>query len=151
MAEFRLSNFTSGAVLTAAELNTGLTYGTYTPVWTQSSTITHTRNWARYTVFGKLVVASIKLTSTTAGTAGNAIKITLPVNASSDNQALGTAVFDGLTGAEGARFALYDTSTTMVFSGPFSAADPMGTTNFGVSNTIASGNIFYCTLQYEAA
>lgn len=151
MAEFRLSNFTSGAVLTAAELNTGLTYGTYTPVWTQSSTITHTTNWARYTVFGKLVVASIKLTSTTAGTAGNTIKVTLPVNASSNNQALGTAVFDGLTSAEGARFALYDTSTTMVFSGAFSTADPMGTTNFGVSNTIASGNIFYCTLQYEAA
>lgn len=151
MAEFRLSNFTDGAVLTAAELNTGLTYATYTPVWTQGTTITHTKNWAQYTVFGKLVIASIKLTSTTAGTASNTIKVTLPVNASANNQSLGTAVFDGLFNADSARFALYDTSTTMVFSGAISATDPMGSNNLGSTVTIGSGDIFYCTLTYEAA
>ena len=151
MAEFRLSNFTDGAVLTAAELNTGLSYATYTPVWTQGTTITHTKNWAQYTVFGKLVIASIKLTSTTAGTATNTIKVTLPVNASANNQSLGTAVFANSGASGSARFALYDTSTTMVFSGPISGSDPMGVNTFGTSTTIASGNIFYCTLTYEAA
>lgn len=146
MAEFRLSNFTSGAVLTAAELNTGLTYATYTPVWTQSNTITHTKNWAQYTVFGKLVVASIRLTSTTAGTAGQIIKVTLPVNASSNNFILGTAVLTGVT----ARFALYDTSTTMVFGGAFGGSGA-ATGDFGTGTTVASTNVFNIALTYEAA
>ena len=92
MAEFRLSNFTSGAVLTAAELNTGLTYATYTPVWVQGTkTITHTKNWAQYTQFGKFVSGSVKLTSTTAGSTTSAIhQVTLPVNASTNNDVLGS-------------------------------------------------------------
>lgn len=146
MAEFRLSNFTSGAVLTAAELNTGLTYATYTPVWTQSNTITHTKNWAQYTVFGKLVVASIRLTSTTAGTAGQLIKVTLPVNASSNNLILGTAAFTGAAG----RFALYDTSTTMVFGGAIGGTNA-ATADFGTGTTVASTNVFNIVLTYEAA
>lgn len=149
MAEFRLSNFTDGSVLTAAELNTGLTYADYTPVWTQSTTITHTKNWAQYTVFGKLVTASIKLTSTTAGTAGQIIKVTLPVNASSNNFILGTAVLTGVAGVSG-RFALYDTSTTMVFGGAIGGANaPTG--DYGTSTTVASGNVLHIALTYEAA
>lgn len=92
MAEFRLSNFTSGAVLTAAELNTGLTYATYTPVWIiGTKTITHTKNWAEYTQFGKYVSGSVKLTSTTTGPATTGVhQVTLPVNANADNDVLGT-------------------------------------------------------------
>lgn len=91
MAEFRLSNFTSGAVLTAAELNTGLTFTDYDPVWVQGAkTITHTKNWARYTKFGKFVSGSVKLTSTTTGQSGGVVhQVTLPVEASTNNDVLG--------------------------------------------------------------
>jgi hypothetical protein len=93
MAEFRLSNFTSGGVLTAAELNTGLTYATYTPVWMQSTkTITNTLNFARFTQFGKYVSGTVKLTSTTSGTpAANTHQVTLPVEANTNNDVLGSA------------------------------------------------------------
>ena len=142
MAEFRLSNFTSGAVLTAAELNTGLTYASYTPVWTQSTTITNTLNLARYTQFGKLVIAQIQLTATTAGTNGEKITITLPVNASTNNKVLGMGYFRDLP-----RFALYDSSTTFAIGLPLTAAN-------GLTNTTGqtlNGNICTYQLTYEAA
>jgi hypothetical protein len=143
MAEFRLSNFTSGAVLTAAELNTGLTYATYTPVWTQSSIITHTLNTARYTQFGKLVIAEVQLTSTTAGTGGNKITISLPVNASSNNTVLGSG-----HAPSGPRFALYDTSTTMTIG--------VNQTNIAnalvnLTSEIQNGVTVIFKLNYEAA
>lgn len=91
MAEFRLSNFTSGAVLTAVELNTGLTYATYTPVWVQGAkTITHTLDWARFTQFGKYVSGTVKMTSTTTGAGTTSIhQVTLPVEANSNNNVFG--------------------------------------------------------------
>ena len=143
MAEFRLSNFTDGAVLTAAELNTGLTYATYTPVWTQSTIITHTLNTARYTQFGKLVIAEVQLTATTAGTAGNKVTISLPVNASSNNKVLGSG-----HAPSGPCLALYDTSTTMT----------IGVNQVNISNAIqnrtseiANGITVIFKLNYEAA
>ena len=147
MAEFRLSNFTDGAVLTAAELNTGLTYVDYTPVWTQGITITHTKTFARFTQFGKMVVASIRLLSTTAGTAGEVIKVTLPVNASSNNFILGHAAIGTTAGTQGARYALFDTSTTVVLGGAFAGTTPLVNTTVQINNT----SNLVCTLTYEAA
>ena len=143
MAEFRLSNFTSGAVLTAAELNTGLTYASYTPVWTQSNTITNTVNVARYTQFGKLVIAQIQLTSTTTGTAGNKITVSLPVNASSNNKILGSAFYN-----QAIRYALYDTSTTTMIGGnPTTFGAAFSNTTAGVGNA----DVVAFLLTYEAA
>ena len=143
MAEFRLSNFTSGAVLTAAELNTGLTYATYTPVWTQSTTITNTVNTARYTQFGKLVIAEIVLTATTAGTANNKVTISLPVNASSNNKVLGSGHYNS-----GFRFALYDTSTTMSIGANLAnTADSL----VNATSQTFNGSVVVFKLDYEAA
>lgn len=143
MAEFRLSNFTDGAVLTAAELNTGLTYATYTPVWTQGNTITHTVDTARYTQFGKLVIGEIVLTATTAGTANNKITISLPVNASSNNKTVGSGFFSNSD-----RFALYDTSTTMSLGLPSSTGTPLVNTTAGA---VPNGGVVVFQLTYEAA
>ena len=143
MAEFRLSNFTDGAVLTAAELNTGLTYATYTPVWTQSTIITHTVDTARYTQFGKLVIAEIVLTATTDGTGGNKITISLPVNASSNNKVLGSG-----HAPSAPRFALYDTSTTMTIGiNQINTVNPLQ----NLTSEINNGSIVIFKLNYEAA
>lgn len=152
MAEFRLSNFTSGTALTAAELNTGLTFTDYTPTWTQGVTVTHTKNWARYTQFGKLVTGSINLTATTSGTNGQLMTVTLPVSASADNSILGVAHFNALQSGSGAFFALYNNSSTMSFGS--SVISNFNGTLVGLTAGV-SGTAPFTTLklnfQYEAA
>lgn len=169
MATF--GSFVSGQVLTAAELNSGGTFDSYTPTWTQSATITKTTNWARYTQFNKLVIASIKMTASSAGTANNKILIGLPVSASANNFVMGTALY---TDANNNRLisvgAFYESSTTVGF---FPIGDDSGTflTRFSANSdavragqnfttvaggavtgiTVASGDIIYVQLTYEAA
>lgn len=152
MATF--GTFVSGQVLTAAELNGAGAWQDYTPTWTQSATITKTVNWARYTQLNKLVIVSIKMTATGAGTASNAVKVGLPVNASSNNYLIGTGIFTTNTPSNVPVFAIYDSATTAVFidtdaDGP---TDYLGTSGFGAGTvTVASGNLMYMTLTYEAA
>lgn len=169
MAEFRLSNFTSGAVLTAAELNTGLTYASYTPTFTQSVAITKTVDFARYTQFGKLVIGSVKLTASSAGTANNKVLIGLPVTASSNNFLIGNMIVY-IAAAQNkysytSSAAMFDSSTTMSFSVKNSTGGNAGASgddkrfgeNFTLAGasvtgyTVASGDIIYVNFQYEAA
>lgn len=152
MATF--GTFVSGQVLTAAELNGAGAWQDYTPTWTQSATITKTVNWARYTQLNKLVIVSIKMTASSAGTASNAIKIGLPVNASSNNHLMGTAIYTSTTPINQPLFAIYDSTSTVVFL-PTAAADTptdyLGTSGYAVAITVASGAIMYMNLTYEAA
>jgi hypothetical protein len=157
MATF--GTFVAGQVLTAAELNAAGTWNDYTPTWTQSATITKTVDWARYTQFNKLVIASIKMTATSAGTADNRILVGLPVSASANNFTMGTGwVIDDYptTDASSARNPVFESATTVSFSLPsastFNPALRWGQTGAGsVAETIASGDIIYVQLIYEAA
>lgn len=147
MAEFRLSNFTDGSVLTAAELNTGLTFTDYTPDWTQSATITKTVNWARYTKFGKFISGSIKMTATGSGTAANDVLVGLPVAASSNNYLIGNGIRI-YAGESYIRpyFAIFNSSTTVKFLSTAS------TTQTGFSQAqVLSGDVIYLQFTYEAA
>lgn len=164
MATF--GTFTAGQVLTAAELNTAGAYLDYTPTWTQSATITKTVNWARYTQLGKLVIGSVKMTATSAGTANNKIIVSFPVAASSNNFLVGTAAYID-TGASRPFFhspplsAFFESSTTMSFSPANTATTSWVTlttdarlgqdyqTYTGI--TVASTDIIYIHFQYEAA
>lgn len=170
MATF--GTFTSGQTLTAAELNTAGEWQSYTPTWTQSATITKTVNWARYTKLNKLVIGSIKMTATSAGTANNKMLVGLPVNASANNFMMGTmGFFDDSATTEGKYIyagisVLYESSTTMAFSvAPLEdeflrssfdnkrfGQDWMRSSTAGVTGpTIASGDIIYIQFMYEAA
>jgi hypothetical protein len=72
--------FVSGAVLTAAQLNgIGEAWTSYTPTVTQSATITKTIAYAKYARVNKLVIVQVMMTATSAGTAGNAIAVGLPI------------------------------------------------------------------------
>ncbi len=154
MASFRESNFAAGQVLTAAELNAGLTYTDYTPTWTQSTTITKTVNFARYTQFGKMVHVSVKMTATGSGTATNNIAIGLPVTASANNFVMGSAMhLDESTANDDIRtfIAVYNTSSSVIF---MNTASFNGTHQyFGVNQsiTIASGDVMWMSLIYEAS
>lgn len=154
MATF--GTFADGVVLTAAELNTAGEWSSYTPTLTQSVTVTKTVNWARYTKLNKLVIGSVKVTATGAGTADNAIKIGLPVNASSDNYLLGTGFFaTSATATHVPLLTMYDTASTVVFratSATDSYADLLGTTNFvDGGRTLANDTVIWFQFMYEAA
>ena len=157
MATF--GSFVAGQVLTAAELNGAGTWTDYTPSWTQSATITKTVNWARYSQFNKIVMGSIKMTATSAGTANNAVLVGLPVTASSNNLIIGSAlVMDESTSTDlwYPYFALYQSSSTMSFvwnyySGVASADRYGQSSGSSFPAAIASGDIIYIQFAYEAA
>jgi hypothetical protein len=156
MATF--GTFTAGQVLTAAELNSAGEWQTYTPTWTQSATITKTVNWARYTQLNKLVIVSLKMTATSAGTANNKVLVGLPVTASANNFVLGgafvvdeSATPDSLTGF----LSVLESTTTASFfpltTSGFDTTLKYGNTGLGNPVTIASGDILYAQFTYEAA
>jgi hypothetical protein len=68
---------------TMAQLKTDLvaqfTWAAFTPVWTQSATITKTIGYSKYFQLGKIVMFQGVMTATSAGTPGNAIAVTVPV------------------------------------------------------------------------
>lgn len=157
MATF--GTFVAGQVLTAAELNSAGSWQTYTPTWTQSATITKTVNWARYMQLNDLVIVNLKMTASSAGTANNEIKIGLPVNANANNYLMGTALFmdDSLAGDPVAfTLAVYDSTSAVKFRAAAGAlseelADYVGLTASAQAWTIASGDVFWVQLTYEAA
>lgn len=155
MATF--GTFVSGQVLTAAELNSAGEWQSYTPTWTQSATITKTVNWARYTQLNKLVIVSIKMTATGAGTANNVIKVGLPVNASTNNFMMGTVIFQDESATPDTfrpGFAVFDAAATVSFMSTVTSSGDatlrMGQTS-GNGLDIASGDVAYVQLTYEAA
>ena len=166
MATF--GTFVAGQVLTAAELNGAGAWQDYTPSWTQSATISKTVNWARYTQLNKLVMGTVKMTATSAGTANNKVLVGLPVTASSNNFVIGTmSYFD--TGATNPYYVgnslttFFESSTTMSFSwvelsgGSVASSARSGDVRFGQTSgaagsiTVASGDIIYVQFAYEAA
>lgn len=167
MATF--GTFVAGQVLTAAELNSLGVWSDYTPTWTQSATITKTTNFARYTQLGKLVVGSLKMTASSAGTANNKILVGLPVSASADNHIIGTMYYydQSIAYRFETRTAIYESSSAMAFStGNPGSTNPFrstGDTRWGqdyndgsspgtqTGITIASGDIIYVHFMYEAA
>jgi hypothetical protein len=156
MATF--GTFTTGQVLTAAELNTAGVWQSYTPTWTQDVAITKTVNWARYTELNKLVTVNIKMTASSAGTANNIVKIGLPVAASANNYLMGIGHFvDESVNPDrpSSLYSIFDSSTTVSFiftnPGDVNEALRFGQTGAGRDVTLASGDIMYMNLTYEAA
>jgi hypothetical protein len=175
MATF--GTFQAGQILTAAELNTAGFYDDFTPTWSQSATITKTVNWARFTQLNKIVMGSIKMTSSSAGTANTQVLVTLPVAASANNFIIGSMSFlddSSETKLSQTVSAYYQSSTTMSFSpwlfpegspaylGSNLSGASVATKRFGenftggnatnyTGLTVASGDIIYVQFMYEAA
>lgn len=149
MATF--GTFTSGQVLTAAELNTAGAWSSYTPTWTQTVAVTKTVNWALYSELGKIVFVNVQMTATGSGTAAADIVVGLPVTASANNFVIGHGAFFTST-TSWPFLATLNTSTSIRFISPVSTGFPnyfSGTA--GTNVNLVSGDIVNFILTYEAA
>ena len=135
---------------------------TYTPVWTQSATITKTVVRNEYSKLGREVAGVVQMTASSAGTASNAIKVTTPVTAKwASNQAVGAGWH--YNGANNIPIIAYlDTTTTFSFvttitlaGGGYGASSfyyPSGAAaNTLLTPTVASGHAIEFFYRFEAA
>ena len=146
--QWTAQGISSGAVLPAATLQSiGAAWVDYTPTLTQSATVTKTVVIARYCQFQKTIIGQLVLNATSAGTAGNAVQIGLPIAARTAGAVLGSGY-------------IYDASTNTIYGGPFYAFS--GTTMamfyqtgnpWGISPNIALANTDQISLifSYEIA
>ncbi len=120
---------------------------TYTPVITQSGTVTHTATYAKYLQIQKLVVATVNLSVTGTGTAGNDITVTVPVTAAANASTIGAGrILD--SGTSNYTGSAEMASTTAVVIIGYNQAAPIGTTpSFG----LAAGDSVRFMVVYEAA
>lgn len=151
--------WTANDILTAADLNAAIGTGivstglgawtSYTPTFTQTATITKTIGRAAYIKIGRLVIADVTMTATSAGTAAAQIRVGLPVTAAAGTPSSCSAYF-------------YDTSATTRYclsgfaittSALAFVHDTGGSGVFGSSPgvTVASGDIVGYTVMYESA
>lgn len=146
-------------VVTADVMNThvrdnlkaiGDAWTSYTPTLSQgaSSNIAKTVNYAKYVAAGKLIIVSVKVSATAAGTAGSAIKLTLPVTAAATDFLGQGMYFDSGTATYGA-VAFVDTTTTVTLY----RSDAIPTNYIGADPNIAvaSGDVYRFHLTYESA
>jgi len=152
MATQYTAGLTSGQVLTAATMNSiGAAWESYTPTLTQSGAVTKTVTYAKYTQINKLVIVQCALSVTGAGTAGQAVKVGLPMNAStSGTLRLGSGnIYDASTGTQyGGIWALALANNSVWMIGDWSGGSVWG----GSPNiALANGDNVELSIMYEAA
>ncbi|CAB4167424.1 hypothetical protein UFOVP1663_21 [uncultured Caudovirales phage] len=140
---------TSGQVLTAATLNTiGAAWVDYTPTLTQSATVTKNITNARYCQIQKTVFVQVYLIGTSAGTAGNILKIGLPIAARAANSST-TGIgqfYDASTNIIYVMSAYLDSTTACAFL--YQTGNPYG---ISPAITAASSDQFQMNITYEVA
>ena len=150
MATQYTAGLTTGQVLTAATMNSiGAVTETYTPVVVQSNTPTITVLMARYQQIQKIVHVYFKINVTSAGTAGQAINISLPIAAKTTDIACGSGgIFDSSTTTMYAGWYYLLSTTTVALAGDWATNSLWG----GIPTlAIANGDVIYAQLTYEAA
>lgn len=123
----------------------------YTPTLTQSGAVTKTVTYARYTKVGRLVHVTVLMTATAAGTANNAIKVSLPFTAAT-NSALRAGMFSvrNASGPNNFVGACQFFSTTTVVGITNNNSEFLGAASSAFSSALASGDIVSIDLTYEA-
>lgn len=134
---------------------------TFSPVWTQSNTITKTDLYSRYTKDGKRVTFSFALIATGAGTASNTQSVSLPfavAGVGGERIPMGTATFfDSSANTFYHCLAIMQTpnGTSMIFY-PTAATGGLGTQFLGLSASggttaaVAANDTISGTVTYEA-
>jgi hypothetical protein len=150
--------FADGDVPTAAQLNTyalgeGGAWTSWTPAVVQSGSVTVTNTRSRYARYGRLIVFTVDLAVTGAGTAANAISVSLPATAADANSVTGGTgyVTDDST-ATIYPFQVFPFTTTtfrLKSSTTASGSGLLGVIDF--TGGLTSGDLIRCTGQYEAA
>lgn len=138
--------------LSGTEVTSGGAWTTYAPLVVQGGAVAATVSLARYLRAGKAVHAYCLLGVTAAGTAANAILVTVPAGLPT----LSASLF-----IEG-NFVVFDASAGTFYSGPVSPSTtsllggvPPGTGGFigavGMTAALASGDIIYYAVCYETS
>lgn len=127
-----------------------------TPTLTQSGAVSKTVTYARHVQIGKLVIFQFYLDVTGAGSANNAITVALPVAAAvSTAMIVGTgSVFDASAGViYGSRCRLSGASAVSFSSdsGTATSAVSVGATSSPMTAALASGDVVFGSVMYEAA
>lgn len=126
-------------------------YIDYTPTLAQNGARTTSAMTARYVQIGKRVHAWGQCTCSNAGTAGNAVTVTLPVTPATGQ------VFVGVGAVKDTGTSFYNALAVITGSviGFFSTVQPVATAENFIGATpsfaLASGDIIYWNITYEAA
>lgn len=152
--------FLAGQIPTALELNTDINgpftlgfgaFSTYVPTWTQSATVTKTVNFAKYWRVGRLVTVQVSMTATGAGTAANAMVVSLPITGTADVGACGSFWFNDAGTAFYSGTTRKVSSTTLLFYIGGSSSGGLGATGGGFVSAIAATDQLEFVATYEAA
>lgn len=148
----------TGAPLTETDINTylmgeGGAWSTWTPTVQQGVGVSVTVGHATWGRWGRLIIASFRLSVTSAGTAGQGVGVSLPVNAARTAGPVGTGgVFDSSVNLVYAGIAeLNAVNNQLVFTaaGVGVSPSPLGVAGFTAG--LASGDVISGVLTYEAA
>lgn len=132
----------------------GLTLGawtTYTPTLTQSGAVTKTVTYARYMKVGRMITAQVALLATGAGTAGQQVRIGLPVTAATNDLTIGSGRIYDLSANTMYGGIAHTPTTTAAFlvASATNGVDVLGAVGFTAA--LAAGDIITGSFTYEAA
>jgi hypothetical protein len=150
MATQYTAGLSSGQILTAATMNSiGAAWESYTPTLTQSSTVTKTVTYAKYTQINKLCIVNVRLDVTGAGTAANSVVVGLPLTSASANINIGSvSIFDASVSTNYSGTCLLTTTSTVSFTGDWSGNNLWGA---APNVALAANDQIHISLQYEIA
>jgi hypothetical protein len=149
----------NGAALTESDINLYLTgeggaWTTWTPTLQQAGVVTATVNHAVFGRWGRLIMASFRLTATGAGSANIAVQVSLPVTAARAVGSLGSGViFDLSAGLLYSGTPILASTTGLQFEGHGAGVSPnsLGSTGSYFTAALAAGDVVTATITYEAA
>ena len=127
---------------------------TWTPTLQQAGVVTATVTHAVYGRWGRLIIATYRLTVTGAGTANNAVQVILPVTAARAQGSLGVGtIFDASVGLIYTGSAVLTSTTAQQFEGHGGgvSVNSLGATGSYFTAALAAGDVVTATITYEAA
>ena len=127
---------------------------TFTHVWTQTNTITHTVTLNKYYVVGQYVYGQCYLNATSAGVANIPQTVTKPIaSATNSNQAVGAGWFFDQSLSVNTDFVVYISSDGKFYfiTTDISSGFNLGETGSGNPNAVASGDYINFFYSYERA
>lgn len=125
-------------------LLSSFTWTDWTPTLTQGATVSKTVNRAKYVKIGNVIVAFCYLSPTAAGTASNAITVSVPLTPAADPCGAGAYWYYDLGTTIHAGTAIVGAAASFYQEGD---GNPLGVS----APTIASGDGFQMIVIYEAA
>ena len=149
----------TGESIVAADINTYLTgeggaWTTWTPTMQQAGVVTATVNHSVYARWGRLIIASYRLSVTGSGSGTFAVQVSLPVTAARSQGMLGTGVvYDASANLSYTGNVSLNSTTTHIFEGHGGGVSPnsLGATGSAFTAGLASGDVVTAFMVYEAA